>query len=53
MAWQMAEYMKYVRKLDFYAEPDYEYLRQLFVSALADMGQTEDFNFDWPTNKNQ
>lgn len=44
----MAQYFKYLEnKLDFKTKPDYSYLRGLFRSALSDIGQKDDKDFDW------
>lgn len=45
---QMVEYFKYVRnELEFSTKPNYPMLRKLFRSALSDMGEKEDYKFDW------
>ena len=44
---EMATYMYYVRQLDFFETPDYEYLRQLFVNLFIKHGYTQDLMFDW------
>ncbi|KAL2263794.1 hypothetical protein VTK26DRAFT_5086 [Humicola hyalothermophila] len=44
---QFAEYLNYVRKLGFEDTPDYDYLRNLFTSALKDAGLVEDGEYDW------
>jgi hypothetical protein len=41
------QYMSYVRNLEFEAEPDYNYLRDLFTRALKNTGETEDGVYDW------
>lgn len=43
----MAKYLKYSRNLDFYDEPDYEYLRQIFYDSLKNNSFTNDYQFDW------
>ncbi|CAG9814910.1 unnamed protein product [Phaedon cochleariae] len=44
---EMAIYMKYVRRLDFFETPDYEYLRKLFTTLFAKKGYIDDGEFDW------
>lgn len=40
-------YLRYVRNLDFYGEPDYEYLRNLFRDLFTRQGFEDDGVFDW------
>ncbi|OUM65498.1 hypothetical protein PIROE2DRAFT_41645 [Piromyces sp. E2] len=44
---EFAIYMKYVRNLEFEAEPDYDYLRSLFNKVLAKIGEIDDGVYDW------
>lgn len=44
---EMATYLRYVRRLDFFETPDYEYLRNLFVSLFNKKVYTDDGEFDW------
>lgn len=44
---EMAQYLRYVRKLDFFETPDYEYLRKLFTDLMDRCGYVEDGEFDW------
>lgn len=44
---QFAEYLYYVRNLEFDATPDYDYLRDLFTQALKSAGEVEDGDYDW------
>lgn len=44
---ELAVYMRYVRKLDFFEPPDYDYLRKLFYDVLARHGWHCDWRFDW------
>ncbi|CAH0564591.1 unnamed protein product [Brassicogethes aeneus] len=44
---EIATYLRYVRRLDFYEQPDYEYLRKLFRDLYTKKGYTDDETFDW------
>lgn len=44
---EMATYLRYVRRLDFFETPDYNYLRKLFQDLFDRMGFTDDARFDW------
>lgn len=44
---EMAQYLRYVRRLDFFETPDYEYLRSLFKSLFEKKGYVNDSEFDW------
>ncbi|XP_021933741.1 casein kinase I isoform X4 [Zootermopsis nevadensis] len=44
---EMATYLRYVRRLDFFETPDYEYLRKLFQDLFERRGYVEDGEFDW------
>lgn len=44
---EFTTYLKYCRGLKFMEEPDYEYLRELFISLVAKMDYTFDNVFDW------
>ncbi|VEN43934.1 unnamed protein product [Callosobruchus maculatus] len=44
---EMATYLRYVKKLDFFETPDYEYLRNLFTSLFDRMGYVDDGYFNW------
>lgn len=44
---EMAQYLRYVRRLDFFETPDYEYLRTLFKSLFEKKGYVNDSEFDW------
>ena len=59
---ELATYLRYVRRLDFFETPDYDYLRKLFSGASADLpqsspppspdlferkGYVEDGEYDW------
>ncbi len=39
--------MRYVRKLDFFETPDYDYIRRLFYDLMAKNGWHCDWRFDW------
>uniref|UniRef100_A0A1B6E099 non-specific serine/threonine protein kinase n=1 Tax=Clastoptera arizonana TaxID=38151 RepID=A0A1B6E099_9HEMI len=44
---EMATYLRYVRRLDFFETPDYEYLRKLFQDLFDRRGYVDDSEFDW------
>ncbi|XP_068693434.1 casein kinase I-like [Montipora capricornis] len=44
---ELATYLRYVRRLDFFETPDYEYLRKLFKDLFDRKGYIEDGEFDW------
>lgn len=44
---EMATYLRYVRRLDFFETPDYEYLRKLFTDLYERRGYQHDDEFDW------
>ncbi len=44
---EMATYLRYVRRLDFFEKPDYEYLRTLFTELFERKGYTFDYSYDW------
>jgi len=43
----MATYLRYVRRLDFFETPDYDYLRKLFFDLFDRKGYVDDGEFDW------
>ena len=43
----MATYLRYVRRLDFFETPDYNYLRKVFQDLFDRMGFIDDGMFDW------
>ena len=43
----MATYLRYVRRLDFFETPDYDYLRKLFQDLMDRKGWKNDGEFDW------
>lgn len=44
---EMATYLRYVRRLDFFETPDYDYLRKLFQDLFERRGYADDQEFDW------
>ncbi|XP_038078826.1 casein kinase I-like [Patiria miniata] len=44
---EMATYLRYVRRLDFFETPDYNYLRKLFQDLYDRKGFGQETEFDW------
>ncbi|CAI8004062.1 Casein kinase I isoform gamma-3 [Geodia barretti] len=44
---EMCTYLRYVRRLDFFETPDYNYLRKLFQELFERRGYKDDGVFDW------
>jgi casein kinase I family protein HRR25 len=44
---ELAMYLRYVRRLDFFEKPDYGYLRKLFQDLFDRKGYQDDGVFDW------
>lgn len=44
---ELATYLRYVRRLDFFENPDYDYLRKLFQDLFDRKGYVDDGEFDW------
>ena len=44
---EFAEYISYCRKLNFEQDPDYDYIRNLFINVLRKMETINDLNFSW------
>uniref|UniRef100_A0A8C7QFZ5 non-specific serine/threonine protein kinase n=1 Tax=Oncorhynchus mykiss TaxID=8022 RepID=A0A8C7QFZ5_ONCMY len=47
---EMATYLRYVRRLDFFEKPDYDYLRKLFTELFDRNGYVFDYEYDWVGN---
>ena len=41
------DYMKYVKRLKFEEDPNYNYLRGLFIDLLTSLGMKNDLRFSW------
>uniref|UniRef100_A0A1I8JDH5 non-specific serine/threonine protein kinase n=1 Tax=Macrostomum lignano TaxID=282301 RepID=A0A1I8JDH5_9PLAT len=50
---EMAIYLRYVRRLDFYETPDYNYLRELFTGLMTRNNWTCDWDFDWVSRQDR
>ena len=44
---ELATYLRYVRRLDFFETPDYDYLRKIFTDLMGQKGYEMDWEFDW------
>jgi casein kinase 1 gamma len=44
---ELATYLRYVRRLDFFETPDYDYLRRMFHDLFERKGYIDDGEFDW------
>ena len=44
---EFCNYLKYVKSLEFEEDPDYNYLRSLFLNILESMQYKYDFKFSW------
>lgn len=44
---EMSTYLHYVRRLDFFETPDYDYLRKLFQDLFDKKKYVDDAEFDW------
>lgn len=44
---EFATYLRYVRRLDFFETPDYDYLRRLFQDLFDRKNYVDDGEFDW------
>ncbi|XP_061392456.1 casein kinase I isoform X8 [Musca vetustissima] len=44
---EFATYLRYVRRLDFFETPDYDFLRRLFQDLFDRKGYVDDGEFDW------
>ena len=48
---QFCDYINYVKKLNFEEDPDYNYLRGLFINLLNEYNTLNDLKFSWLNNK--
>lgn len=48
---EFCEYINYTRALGFEADPDYNYLRDLFKRIMQRNNDESDFVFDWSKKK--
>ena len=44
---QFEEYVKYVKNMTYEQDPDYNYLKNLFLNVLLKSGKKMDFKYDW------
>ncbi|XP_055378027.1 casein kinase I isoform X17 [Condylostylus longicornis] len=44
---EFSTYLRYVRRLDFFETPDYDFLRRLFQDLFDRKGYIDDGEFDW------
>ena len=44
---EFCEYLNYVQYMNFYDNPDYAYLKSLFLNILKKMGEQNDLFFSW------
>ena len=49
---QFEEYVKYVKNMTYEQDPDYNYLKNLFLSVLNKLGKKMDFKYDWDNRIN-
>ena len=52
LPYQFEEYIKYVRNMTYEQQPDYNYLRNLFLNTLENNGGKMDFCYDWDDRVN-
>ena len=49
---QFEEYIRYIRGMSYEQEPDYRYLKNLFLIVLRNIGENMDFCYDWDNRIN-
>ena len=50
LPWQMSEFYKYCKNLNFEQKPNYNYLRKLLINILEYIGEKNDLYFSWIIN---
>lgn len=48
---EFTTYLRYVRRLDFFETPDYQYLVKLFSDLMSKNGWERDWDFDWTSRQ--
>ena len=46
---QFTDYIKYTKSLEYEQDPDYNYLKKLFITVLNEKGYELDYYYDWDT----
>ena len=44
---QFEQYVSYTRNMEYEQDPDYDYLKNLFIEVLTEMGCEFDYYYDW------
>ena len=48
---EFSDYLNYVRNIEYYDEPKYEVLKNLFKRLFKKIGYKKDYVFDWSTKE--